>query len=86
MGCCASTQDPPSITVVGEDENGNTIATVRTETYYSVRTLKGQFGSAMALNHNELYIDITYEGKLLRNPHGLGKVLRCDDPTSPPVV
>ena len=86
MGCCASTPEPPSITVIGKDSSGNTIATVEAETYYSVGTLKSMIESRLRLNRDELYIDITYEGNLLRNPDALGKVLRCNEPTSPPVV
>ena len=100
MGCCSGKPAepeprlsdwlatlPPPIQVVGTDAlSGNTIATVEVPTYWKVRELKEELMEHMALNPELVFIDITCEGKLLKNSDTVKAVFPCEEPTSPAVV
>ena len=97
MGCGGSafaepepswTPEPPSpIPVIGQDLSGNTIATVEATTWWLVRDLKEEFMTRLALDPEDVFIEIIYEGKLLKNEREmLKRVLPKESNTSPPPV
>ena len=85
MGCCSAklaepsdlldrylAELPPPIQVVGTDVlSGNTVATVEAPTYWLVQDLKEALMEHMALDPQQFYISITYEGKPSMRPVGM---------------